>query len=309
MRIGLPGTGNTVDRIVEQAQQAEADGFTSLWFASAVAGDPLAAIAVAGRATATIELGTAVLVTYASHPALLAARAAATAAAVATPGRFTLGVGPSHQPVVEGMLGLSYATPGRHTEEYVQVLASLLRGEAVRFSGEELRVNAGPPAVPEGTTVPLLVSALAPRLLRVAGEHTDGTVLWMANATAVEEHVAPRLRAAAQAAGRPEPRIVAGLPVAVHDDVAEARATAQQLFAHYGTLPNYQRILERGGAAGPAEAAIVGDEATVTAQVEALFAAGATDVWAAPFPVGADRADRASSRARTRALLRELTGA
>ena len=309
MRIGLPGTGNTVDRIVEQAQQAEADGFTSLWFASAVAGDPLAAIAVAGRATTTIELGTAVLVTYASHPVLLAARAAATAAAVGTPWRFILGVGPSHQPVVEGMLGLSYATPGRHTEEYVQVLAPLLRGEPVRFAGEELRVNAGPPSVPEGTTVPLLVSALAPRLLRVAGEHTGGTVLWMANATAVEQHVAPRLRAAATATGRPAPRIVAGLPVAVHDDVAEARATAEQLFAHYGTLPNYRRILEHGSAAGPAEAAIVGNESSVAAQVDALFAAGATDVWAAPFPVGTDRDARAASRTRTRALLRELAAA
>jgi len=125
----------------------------------------------------------------------------------------------------------------------------------------------------------------------------------MANAAAIERHVAPRIGRAAAAAGRPAPRIVAGLPIAVHDDVAEARSTAASLFAMYGTLPNYQRILAHGGISSPAEAAIVGDEASVTAQVRALFDAGATELWAAPFPVGADRS---ASRARTRALLVEL---
>jgi alkanesulfonate monooxygenase SsuD/methylene tetrahydromethanopterin reductase-like flavin-dependent oxidoreductase (luciferase family) len=149
----------------------------------------------------------------------------------------------------------------------------------------------------------VLVSALGPRLLRVAGQHAAGTILWMANATAIERHVAPRLRAAATTAGRPDPRIVAGLPVAVHDDVDQAREVAGGMFSVYGMLPNYQRILEHGGVTGPAEAAIVGDEASVAAQIEALFAAGATDVWAAPFAVGDDAS---ASRARTRALLIEL---
>ena len=147
-----------------------------------------------------------------------------------------------------------------------------------------------------------MLSALAPRLLRVAGERTDGTILWMANARSIEKHVAPRINEAAAGAGRPAPRIVAGLPVAVHDDVAEARDVAATTFANYGTLPNYRRILDIGEAPGPADAAIVGDEAAVTNQIEALFEAGATEVWAAPFPVG----DRSSSRQRTRALLMEL---
>ena len=306
MRIGLPGFGTTIDQIIGQAERAEAEGFTSLWYPSAVLGDPLVAIAVAARATSRIELGTAVLQTYPSHPALLAGRAAAVASAIGAPGRFTLGIGPSHQPVIEDMLGLSFDAPGRHTEEYVEIVTALLRGTPVHSSGEDFRVNVAPPARPEGVDVPVLVAALAPRLLRVAGQHADGTILWMANATAVEQHVAPRIRKAAADAGRPEPRIVAGLPVAVHDDVAEARSTAAKQFALYGTLPNYRRILEHGGAAGPEEAAIVGDEAGVRAQITALFEAGATDVWAAPFPVGDDRS---ASRARTRALLKELAGA
>jgi F420-dependent oxidoreductase-like protein len=311
MRIGLPGGGASVDRIIGQAQRAEADGFTSLWYAGGAAGggDPTVAMALAGRATEHIELGTAVLQTYPTHPMTMAWRAASVAAALGRPG-FTLGVGPSHRPVIEDAFGLSYAHPGRHTEEYVQVLASLLRGEDVAFDGEDFHVRLAGYTAPPPQPIPLLVSALAPRLLRVAGTHADGTVTWMANAKAVEGLIAPRIRAAAESAGRPEPRIVAGLPVAVVDASraaeAEARRTATRQFANYGVLPNYQRVLAAGGLTDPADAAIIGDEASVTTQIEELFAAGATDVWAAPFPVGDDRS---ASRARTRALLKELAAA
>ena len=301
MRIGLTGSGSTADRIVQQARDAEADGFTSLWYASAVFGDPLVAMAIAGHATTTIELGTSVLQTYTCHPVLQANRGASTAAAMGRAG-LTLGVGPSHQPVIEGYYGLSYDHVGAHTEEYVTVLGALLRGEPVSHHGEHFRVEI-PAVAPLPQPVQLMISALAPRLLRVAGELTDGTILWMGNARSIETHVAPRINAAAANAGRPTPRIVAGLPVAVHDDVAEARATAAKTFANYGVLPNYRRILDIGGAPGPGDAAIVGDEAAVTAQIEAVFEAGATDVWAAPFPVGDDRS---ASRHRTRALLKEL---
>ena len=280
MRIGLTGGGATADKIIEQAERAEADGFSSLWYASAVFGDPLVVMALAGRATKSIELGTSVLQTYACHPMLQAARARATASAMGRDG-FTLGFGPSHKPVVEGMLGLSYDNVGQHTEDYTKTVTSML----------------------EDTNVSVMISALAPRLLRVAGEYTDGTILWMANATAIQKHVAPRINAAAEKAGRPKPRIVAGLPVAVHSDVDEARAKAAKDFANYGVLPNYRRILDIGETEGPATAAIVGDEAAVAVQIQELFDAGATDVWAAPFPVGDD--GRASLR-RTRELLMEL---
>ena len=305
VRIGLTGGASSVDKMIEQATRAEADGFTSLWYAGAIGGDPLVAIALAGRATSTIELGTSVLQTYPTHPLHQASRAASVAAAMGRRG-FTLGIGPSHRPVIEDVYGLSYEHPGRHTEEYVRVLAPLLRGQDMVFDGDEFRVRSAGRVTPPIEPIPLLVAALGPRLLRVAGSLADGTVLWMANARAIEVHVDPRLREAAVAAGRAAPRIVAGLPVAVVDDEAEGRQVAAELFAGYGVLPNYRRILDIGGAAAPGDVALVGDEASVAAQIEAVFAAGATDLWAAPFPVGSDRS---ASRARTRALLRSLVAA
>ena len=277
MKIGLSAGAASAERAIEQAVEAEKRGFTSLWYPGAVAGDPLVQMALAGRATQHIELGTSIVQTYMCHPVLQASRIQAVAAAVGRP--VTLGVGPSHQMSVE-RLGFSYDGVGRHTEDYVRALAELLGGQ-----------------------LPLLLAALGSRLLRVAGELADGTILWMANAQAIASHVKPRITAAAEAAGRPAPRIVAGLPVAVHDDVDEARAAAAQEWRVYGTLPNYQRILAHGGISSPAEAVVVGDEDAVTRQIEALFAAGATDLWAAPFPVGSDRA---GSRARTRELLARL---
>src|SRR5436190_6833000 len=204
MRIGLNGGASTVDRMVEQAVEAEADGFSSLWYPSAVAGDPLVAMAIAGRATTTLELGTAVLQSYSSHPALMANRVLAVVAVMGRDG-FTLGIGPSHEPVIEGSFGMSYATPGRHTEEYVTILTELLHGEAVEFHGDEFNVRLGAPTAAAGASVPVLVAALGRRLLRVAGGVADGTILWMANARAIATHVAPVIRAAAGAAGRDAP--------------------------------------------------------------------------------------------------------
>lgn len=218
------------DRIVEHAIAAEEGGFSALWIAGGGGGDAMAAAAAAGRATSRLGVGTAVVATYLCHPYLMAARAVAAADAVGGGGRLTLGIGPSHRPAIEGIFGLSYDRPGQHTEEYLGALVAQLRGEAVSVAGEEMRLDL-PPAVPAKDPVPVLLGALGPRLLRLAGEQADGTIVWMANARAVRSHVAPRINEAAAGVGRPAPRIVAGLPVAVHDDVEEARRVAAQHYA------------------------------------------------------------------------------
>jgi F420-dependent oxidoreductase-like protein len=302
MRIGLTGGSSTPEKIIDQAKKAEADGFHALWYASVVQGDPLVSMALAGRETSTIELGTAVLQTYPCHPLLQARRAASVAAAMGRPG-FTLGLGAAHKWDINGIYGLSYERPGLNTEEYLHVLASLLRDGTADITGEEWSVHNPFPAVKPAHPVPVLLAALSPRLLRVAGEYADGAILWMAPIAAVEKHIEPRLSAAAKAAGRPAPRIVAGLPVAVHDDESEARAAVNAQSAMYAGSPAYQRIMEVGGASGPGDAAIAGDEASVERQLRSLIDAGATDIWAQPVPVGDD--PRASLR-RTRELLAGL---
>ena len=302
MRIGLTGGAGTADKLVAQAQRAEADGFTALWYASAVLGDPVTAMAIAGRATSRIELGTAVLQTYPCHPLLQANRVAAAANAMGRRG-FTLGLGPSHRPLIEDVYGLSYDHPGRNTEEYLTIITGLLAGARVDVDGADWTTHGDGRMVALDHPVPVLLSALSPRLLRVAGAVADGTILWMATADAIESHVRPALSAAARTAGRPSPRIVAGLPVAVHDDAEEARAAVAATYGVYAGMANYQRILDKGGARSAADAAIVGDEDAVAAQLRRLVAAGATDIWAQPVAVGDE--PRASV-ARTRELLRAL---
>jgi F420-dependent oxidoreductase-like protein len=247
-----------------------------------------------------------VLQTYPCHPLLQANRTAAAATAMGRPG-FTLGLGPSHAAVIRDIYGLSYDHPARNTEEYLTIITAVLRGEKVDFTGTDWGTHTTTGgAVAPSHPVQVLLSALSPRMLHIAGTITDGTVLWMASAKAIETHIAPKITAAATAAGRPAPRIVAGLPVAVHDDEAEARAATQATAGMYAGMPNYQRIIETGGGTTPADVAIVGGESSVRAQLQQLLDAGATDIWAQPIAVGHDRTERTHSRERTTALLQEL---
>jgi F420-dependent oxidoreductase-like protein len=303
LRIGISGGGATPDRFVDQAVEAEEDGFTTVWYAGGSGIDQFVILPVIGRATSRIELGTSIVQTYPRHPILMAQQAVGVARVIggASP-RFTLGVGVSHRPVIEGTYGLSYDSNTAHLREYLTVLGGLLRDGKVDHRGDEYRAAAEIRDLPE-VPVPIVVAALAPRSLRAAGALADGTITWMANRHAIETLVAPTIGAAADEAGRPSPRVVAGIPVAVTDDVDAAREAAARQFAVYGMLPNYQRVLAAGGISSPAEAVIVGPEDTVAAALDDLVAAGATDIWAAAFPVGDDRR---ASRQRTRALLRDL---
>jgi len=201
------------------------------------------------------------------------------------------------------MYGLSYEHPIRHVREYVEVLDATFAGSGqVDHDGDLYRVHAML-RVPDADSMPILLAALAPLMLRLAGERTDGTITWMADERAHAEHVVPRLAAAAESAGRPAPRVVAGLPVAVHDDADAARERAAKLFAVYTRIPTYQRILDRGDASGPPEVCIVGDEAAVTARLRSYRDAGVTDLAATIFGVGDDRV---ASRRRTWELLASL---
>ncbi len=296
------GGQNDVDSNVRAVVDAEKQGFDTFWFGQVFGVDVMTVIALAGQRTSRIQLGTSVVPTYTRHPVAMAQQAMTTQAACK--GRFTLGIGLSHAPVVQGMWGISYDRPAVHMREYLSVLAPLIREGRVSFSGDLFRVNQGL-QIPGGQPVPLLIAALAPVMLRLAGTVADGTITWMTGPKTLETHIVPRLTKAAKEAGRPDPRVVAALPVAVTDDSAAARERAARSFAVYGTLPNYQRMLNIEGATGPADVAIVGTEKEVEQQIRAVGSAGATEFVAAEFPVGEDAR---ASLARTRSLLRTLTG-
>ena len=305
MRIGLfLGPLDTFRSIADQLrslEDAERDGFDSFWFPQQFGADVLTIIAIAGQRTNRIEIGTAVVPTFPRHPVVLAQQALT--AQVATGGRLTLGVGVSHQSTIEDWLGLPYDRPALHMKEYLSVLRPLLNEEGVDFAGEKFKVS-GALQIPDAIPCPVVVAALGPRMLSVAGELADGTVTWMTGPRGLAQYVVPRLNEAAASAGRPMPRVCVGVPVAVTDNPDRGRDRAARLFQGYGSLPNYRRMLEREGVSGPGEIAILGNEAAVEDQLRALAAGGATDLLATIFPVE----DGPSSVARTRSLLQSLVG-
>jgi len=290
MRIGImtgaSGPGDTIDTLVARGQEVEQRGFPALWMANIFSLDAILTLAIVGRETKRIELGTAVVPTYPRHPFAMAQEALS--ANQAANGRFTLGIGLSHRIVIEGMFGLSYDKPARHMREYLDVLGPLLRGEQVKYAGQVYQVNG---ALGIGARAPsVMVAAMADKMLEVTGQLADGTILWMTGANTVEKHVAPKLNAAAKAAGRKAPRIAAGIPIALTNDAAGARQWAATNLVVYGQLPSYRAMLDREGLAGPADLALVGDEKTLDAGLARMRDAGTTDFVASivPSDPGAD---------------------
>lgn len=294
MRFGLMSgasmSGVTVDSIVALAKRAEAAGFASLWMAHIRSIDAIAALGVAGRETTRIELGTAVTPTYPRHPMAMAQQALTTAQLSGN--RFVLGIGLSHQRVVEGMLGLSYARPVRHMREYLSVLRPLLRGEMVNFEGEIYRFANLQIDVPGVSDVSVIVAALGEHMLRLAGRVADGTSTWMTGPQTIATHIQPLLSKAAASAGRPAPRVIAGLPIVLATDVTAAREKIARSLAIYGQLPSYRAMLDREGFAGPGDAALVGDEATLRDALARLRDAGVTDFNASIAEIDAGAFDR-----------------
>lgn len=268
----------------DQIRRAAAQGFASAWLANIFALDALTALAVAGRSVRGIELGTAVVPTYPRHPAALAQQAIT--AHLALGERLVLGIGTSHKVVVEGAFGYSFDRPARHMREYLAALVPLLREGRVDVEGETItaRYQVTGPRPERAPSV--LLAALAPRMLELAGSYAEGTILWMTGPVTIRDHVVPTMGAAAAAAGRPTPRIVCTLPVCVTADVKGARERADKVYAMYGRLPSYRAMLDREGAAGPGAVAVVGDEEAVAEQLSALADIGVTDFVAAEFSRG-----------------------
>jgi F420-dependent oxidoreductase-like protein len=280
MRYGVGlNTSKPIGDVVEEAKRRAADGFSCLSSSHIFGYDAVTLLGVVGLAVPDVELMTAVVPIYTRHPIAMAQQALTVQAA--TGGRFSLGIGLSHKVVIEAMYGLSFDRPLRAMREYLAVIMPLLHRESVQFKGET--VSASMTLEIEVPPPPVIVAALGVAMLELAGEVADGTATWMTGRKTLAEHIVPTIRAAAERAARPSPRVVASLPICVTDDVEAARRRADEMFAIYGTLPSYRSMLDLEGAAGPGDVAIVGDEDAVRHALQELEAAGVSDFSASPF--------------------------
>lgn len=314
MRIGLM-VGSDKERprkyrfagLIDDARAAEDAGFASFWMPQ-VPGylDAMTALALIGQATDRIELGTAVLPIQTRHPMIMAQQALTTQEVCA--GRFTLGIGASHHWIVEGQLGLPYDKPAQLVRDYLEVLAASLAGAGtVDVENTSYRVH-GSIDVTDAPTTPILLAALGPKMLRLAAERTQGTILWMADERAIGDYVVPSITSAADAAGRPAPRIVAGVPVALcaTDEVEDARAHASEVLGHADFSPNYVRLLEHGDAEDVGDTMAAGDEGAILVRLRRYADAGVTDLAIRVLPLGNDATARTTSRRRTQEFLASL---
>lgn len=290
MRIGtmlsMPGDVVATGVLVERAIAAERAGFASAWLPQVGTVDALTALALAGRDTTRIELGTAVVPTYPRHPVMLAEQALTVQNA--TGNRLALGIGLSHKFFIEGSLGLDYSKPISHTRDYLCILNDLLSGEKVDYSGDEYRVKAQLSVV-DARRPPVLVAALGPAMLRLCGRLADGTITWMGGINYLRDVAIPAMSAAAEEAGRSAPRFVSMVPVLLTNDADAARETVNAAFSMYGRVPSYRATLDRGGVAMPADVAVIGDDNELEAQLHAYADLGVTD-FAAVVPPSAPTA-------------------
>lgn len=293
MKIGVTSgaaAANNLESVIARAKELEAKGFPTMWMVQAFGHDAINALSIAGRETKTIELGTSVVPTFPRHPVAIAQQALT--AATATGGRFTLGIGLSHKVMIEDMLGLSYEKPAKHMREYLAVLVPLLKGERVSFAGERYKVNVGVSTEDAPKPVSVLLAALGPAMLNLAGAQADGTITWLTGLNTLEKHIVPSITKAAHDAGRPAPRIVAGLPVLLTNDPDTARATLARDLKFYEAMPSYRAMLDREGAAGVADVAIIGGENVLDDAIARLRDIGITDFRASITGVDGDSVER-----------------
>ena len=312
MRIGLqvtPERGNypeKVARLVADARRVEQDGFATAWVPQIPDEfEALTALALMGQATERIELATAVLPIQSRHPVAMAQQALSTQAACN--GRLSLGIGASHHWIVESMLGLSYDKPAKQMRDYLDVLLPALAGPGtVEVANDTYRVHQ-PFDITDRAT-PVILAALAPVMLRMAGERASGTLLWLADEKAIAEYIVPSIGKAAADAGRPAPRIIATVPLTLcrPADIDGARVFAAQRLGHAEFSPNYQRLLEHGDVRDIDELLMAGDEADVLARVRGFRDAGVTDLAVRVLPYGASTAERVASRERSTSFLASL---
>ncbi|GAA5020764.1 LLM class F420-dependent oxidoreductase [Streptomyces siamensis] len=301
--LNASGAENQVDASVRLAEEAAAAGLRSAWFGQTFGADSPQLAAVVGREVPGLHVGTSAIPVFGRHPLVVSSQAQT--AQAATHGRYHLGLALGTKLLTEGGFGLPFERPVARLREFLIALRQLTRTGTADFHGELLTastpISARVPGAESG--VPLLVAAMGPQALRASGELADGILPYLAGPRALENHIVPALTAAAQAAGRPAPRIVALMHGVVTDDVDSVREKATEQLAFYEQIPSYARVIELSGGRRASDVAVIGDEKTVADEVRRYRDAGATEVVFS----GSEIAGEADRR-RTWALLGELAG-
>lgn len=223
--------------------RAEAHGLPMAWSTvGRAAPDPMTYFAAAAEATERIILGTAIVPTYPRHPIVMASQTAALEQL--TPGRYRLGIGPSHRLSIEGAFGIPMGKPLEHLREYLTVLRPLLWEGQADFDGTYYSVHIDGLSVAK---VPIYVSALRSNAFRLAGELADGAISWVCPLGYLREKAQPAMLAAAKAAGRPAPRMIAHVPVVMSDDRDTMAKVARPMISRYASQHFYARMFDDAG--------------------------------------------------------------
>ncbi|MEU5299490.1 LLM class F420-dependent oxidoreductase [Streptomyces noursei] len=294
---------NQIDASVELAKEAAAAGLRSVWFGQTFGADSPQLAAIAGREVPGLQVGTSAIPIFGRHPLVVSSQAQT--AQAATHGRYHLGLALGTKFLTEGGFGIPFERPIARLREFLTALRQLTETGSADFHGELLTATTPVPARVPGAEsgVPLLVAAMGPQALRVSGELADGILPYIAGPRALAEHIVPAVTVAAEAAGRPAPRIVALVNGVVTDDVDAVRAKVAENLRVYEQVPSYARAIEQSGGRHAVDVAVVGDEKTVAAEVQRYRDAGATEVVFAGTEVAGD-----ADRRRTWELLGTLAG-
>jgi len=276
MRIGIMAEpfAQTLDDIKEEVALAQEAGVSAYWLAQIWRYDALTLIPELAKLAPDVEFASGVVASYLRHPMTLASQALTTS--LLTNGKFTLGVGVMHKPLIEGMFEMSFDKPARHMREYLDILLPLLEQRNVDVSGNTVSYH-GEIDVPDAPRVPVMLAALGPHMLKLCGSRTDGTVMWMTGPRTLREDVLPKLEEAAEKAGRNAPRMAVLIPVLITDDIETGRKQAAETYAIYGEMPSYRAMLEQEGFSSPEDYVLIGSEEHVREQIGSYEAAGVTD--------------------------------
>jgi F420-dependent oxidoreductase-like protein len=288
-------------RQVDQIIQAERAGVPAVWAISGRGPDLIPTWAAAAVQTDRVKLGTAIVRTWTRHPLGFALEALAMEQLA--PGRFRLGIGTTGRAQAEQMYGARFDKPLTHLREYMTVIRTLLREGAVDFQGE---FTVARTEIPSPVSTPVMCAAAGLRAFEMAGELSDGAISWVAPRSYLVEQALPSLRRGAEQAGRPPPPIIAHVPIAVTEDVEQARRLAREQLAGFANSIHFTRTWAAAGydsSVGYSDALlddllVHGNEDRVAAGLRRWLDAGMGEVLAQPLLDPADR-DRSIARALT----------